>query len=249
MAVTTVLAFSVMRRRWRWNPFLAALVSGVFLVVDLAFLGANVIKIPAGGWVALVVGVAGYLAMSSWKRGREILAQRLKQRSASLEDMRRSLQDEITPAVVAGCAVYLSATAGTVPATFQFNLKHNKVIHEKVLFVTLVTEDIPRVAEADRVDVEPLFEHFYRVTGHFGFMESPSVPVVLAACPRHGLEVSLRETTFFMGRETLLTSPNPVMAAWRGKLFAFMSRNAAAAAKTFGVPPDQIVEIGVQIEL
>ncbi|MBP7867705.1 MAG: potassium transporter Kup [Acidobacteria bacterium] len=249
MAVTTVLAFSVMRRRWRWNPVLAALVSGVFLVVDLAFLGANVIKIPAGGWVALFVGVAGYLAMSSWKRGREILAQRLKQRSASLEDMRRSLQDEITPAVVNGSAVYLSATAGTVPATFQFNLKHNKVIHEKVLFVTLVTEDIPRVAEADRVDVEPLFEHFYRVTGHFGFMESPSVPVVLAACPRHGLEVSLRETTFFMGRETLLTSPNPVMAAWRGKLFAFMSRNAAAAAKTFGVPPDQIVEIGVQIEL
>lgn len=249
MAVTTVLAFTVMRRRWRWNPVLAGLVAGLFLVVDLAFLGANLIKIPAGGWVALFVGIVGYLAMSSWKRGREILAQRLAQRSVTLEDMRQSLRDESAPAVVGGCAVYLSATAGTVPATFQFNLRHNKVIHEKVLFVTLVTEDIPRVAEEDRVDVEPIFENFYRVTGHFGFMESPSVPVVLAACPRKGLEVGLRETTFFMGRETLLISSRPVLSPWRSKLFAFMSRNAAGAAKTFGVPSDQIVEIGVQIEL
>jgi KUP system potassium uptake protein len=248
MAITSVLMYRVMRRLWGWRRVTAAPFVAVFLSMDLAFLGANLLKIPHGGWFPLAIGLAGYLLLTTWQRGRQVLQQRLSEIAVPIELLLGDVAAE-PPTRVAGTAIYLTAQPEGVPYTLLHNLRHNHVLHERIIFLTLRSHEYPRVNEADRVAVEPMAEGFYRVTGHYGFMEEPDVLDVLQRCRENGLEVSVEATSFFVGRETLLATDRPGMPIWREKLFSVMSRNTPRITTSFNVPAEQVIEIGAQIEL
>ncbi|MBI4541485.1 MAG: potassium transporter Kup [Gemmatimonadetes bacterium] len=248
MIITVALAERVMRDIWRWSWPVVAAIAGSLLIVHLAFLGATAIKIPQGGWFPLVVGAAGYVLLSTWRRGREVLGERLSEVAVPLPLLLGDIAAE-PPARVAGTAVYLTAQAGNVPCTLMHNLRHNKVLHERLIFLTLVTEEIPRVPRQERVALEDLGENIFRITGRYGFMEEPDVLEVLDLARATGFDLTLEATTFVVGRETLLATKRPGMPIWREKLFAVMSRNTPRITTSFNVPAEQVIEIGAQIEL
>jgi len=249
MVVTSVLFFVVARERWRWPSPLAFLAVGSFLVVDLAFWGANLLKIPRGGWFAVLVGVVVFTLLTTWKRGRQILAQRIRERTLPRELFLASVEAS-PPLRVPGTAVYMYSDPQGTPPALLHNLKHNKVLHERVVFLTVETEEVPFVRPEERATVEYLAGGIYYVALHYGFMEDVDVPKALAAIRRDDLEFRPMETTYFLGRETLIASRRRRgMAVWREKLFALMSRNARNAASFFRLPPNRVVELGAQIEL
>ena len=227
---------------------MALAVSGALGVVDLLFLAANGLKILHGGWIPLLVGVAGYLVMSTWRRGRELLAERIREQSGTLEALRAEMADH-PPARVAGTAVFLSGHPEGIPVTLLQNLRHNRVIHEQNIFLTLVTEHRPRVERDQRLEITHLSERFHRVVAHYGYQEDPSIFHVLARCTEAGLPVEVEEATFFLGRETLFATERPGMPLWRDRLFALIARNALPARRQFHIPPDRVIELGSQIEL
>jgi KUP system potassium uptake protein len=220
---------------------------GAFLVIDLAFLGANTLKIPHGGWVPLAAAAAIYVLMVTWKTGRLILASRLRAGALPLERFLQGVGER--PLRVPGVAVFMTQDAEGTPVTLLHNLKHNKVLHETVVLLTIVTEEVPHIRSADRLRVEELGKGFYRIIGRFGFMEDPHVPDLLARATQFGLEFKPLETTYFLGRETLIPSKKPGMALWREHIFSFMSRNAHRATAYFRIPPNRVVELGAQVEL
>jgi KUP system potassium uptake protein len=248
MTLTTVLLYMVARELWRWNRWLALVLAATLLAVDVSFLAANLIKVEHGGWFPLLMAAALFTLMSTWKRGRQILAGRLRtgelQAEALLEDIGTN-----PPLRVPGTAVFMAGRALGVPTALLHNLKHNKVIHQQVILLTVLTVDEPRVPREQRIDVEPLGQGFYRIIARYGFMEDPDVPQTLALAKSRGVDFDLMMTTFFLGRETLLATAQPGMAIWREKLFAFMARNAQRATAFFRIPPNQVIEIGVQVEL
>jgi KUP system potassium uptake protein len=248
MVITTLLFYVVARELWGWSRWTAALLTVGFLVVDLAFFGANIIKIGHGGWFPLAIAAGVFTLLSTWKRGREILAQRLRVGALPVE---RFLEDLAThpPTRVAGTAVFMTGNPDVVPVALLHNLKHNKVVHERVVLLAVTTQDVPRVPRKERVESESLGDGFYRITIHYGFMEDPNVPSVLSLIKADGLEFTSMETTYFLGRERLLVTEKPGMAMWRERLFAFMARNAQGATAFFRIPPNRVVELGVQIEL
>ncbi len=248
MVITTLLACVVAFRRWGWSLSLALLVTAVFVVIDLAFLGANVVKIPDGGWVPLVVAGAVMLLMSTWKKGRKILGSRIDDRSIPMDELPEFLEEEALTRV-RGTAVYLTAQARSVPLSLVENVRHNHSLHERVIFLSLVVTESVRVSVRDRVKVEEIGGGFVRVIGYYGFMEQPDVPHLLELAIVEGIDLDLDETTFVVGRETVLSSDHPGMSRWREALFAFMSRNSTKAAAFFGVPSERVLEIGAQIEL
>ena len=248
MVITTMMFFVMSRDVWGWSFPRAALVSGVFLIIDLAFLGANALKIPHGGWFPLVLSAAIYLLLTTWKQGREILARRMLEKSVPLKMLLADLAAE-PPVRVPGTAVFMYGSADGTPPPFVHNLAHNKVVHEKVVFLTVITRDVPHVAPADRIEVRRLGKGFNRVTAHYGFMEDPQIEEILEGCKPKGLDIPIAGTTFFLGRETLLASDRPGMAIWREHLFSFMSRNALRATAYFQLPPEQVFEVGAQVEL
>jgi KUP system potassium uptake protein len=248
MVVTSVLLFFVMRTRWRWGRARAALITCAFLVVDLAFLGANSLKIREGGWFPLLVGVAGYVVMSTWRRGRELLRQRLRESAIPVDELLRSMSAK-PPAKVSGTAVFLTGNPDGAPPTLLHNVRHNKVLHERIVFLTMVTDESPHVSDEERVEVLKLCAPFYRVVAHYGFMEEPNVPALLRLCGSHGLPINPELVTYFLGRETLLATDRPGMPIWRERLFALISRNAVGPAVAFQIPVAQVVELGAQIEL
>jgi KUP system potassium uptake protein len=248
MFITTVLIFVVMRRRWNWNLGVATFLSVVFLIVDFSFLGANSLKIFDGGWFPLFLALIMFVLMTTWKRGRRLLSARLIARATPLENFMR----EIVPTVVAripGSAIFMTATAKGTPAALIQNSQHNQVIHQIVVVMTIGTEDIPHVLEKDRLSVETLGDGFFRVVAHYGFMEAPNVPALLIQCKSFGLNLDLKTTTFFLGRETLIATDRTDMAIWREKLFAFMAQNAQRATDYFQIPSDRAIEIGTVVEL
>jgi len=216
--------------------------------VDAAFFGANVVKIAHGAWFPLVIGLAVFTLLMTWKQGRERLAQRFRARGVSFERLRERIGEE-KPRRVPGRAVFMTGNRGLVPPAFLHNLKHNKVRHEEVVFLTVVTEEIPYVPAGERVELEELGGGFHRITARYGFMQDPSVPHILAAAKGKGLELTVAETSFFLGRERFLAARKGGLPRWRERLFAFMSRNATGATSFFRIPPDQVVEIGEQIPL
>jgi KUP system potassium uptake protein len=248
MVITTLLAYLVARRSWGVRRAVAASLAGFFLVIELGFFGANVIKIPHGGWFPLVVGAVVYLVLSTWKKGRGLLATRMRER---LYPFDRFLQDITAspPARVPGTAVFMTSNLVGTPPTLLHNLEHNHVLHERVLLLTVVTSDVPYVPDGERLAVEPLGQGFFRITLRYGFMEEPDVPAALAAAADLGLAIDLSETTFFLGLETLLSTEREGMGRWRTRLFAIMSRNALRATSFFRIPPERVVELGMQIEL
>ncbi|MBZ4419676.1 potassium transporter Kup [Myxococcus sp. RHSTA-1-4] len=248
MAITTLLAYVVARERWGVGRALALPVAGVFLLVDLSFFGANAVKIADGGWFPLLLAIAIFTLMTTWKRGREILAGKLRAASIPLKELVESFGGH-PPVRVPGTAVFMTGNAEGTPPALLHNLKHNKVLHEQVVLLTIISEEVPHVPGEERVEVEPLEQGFVRVVARYGFMENPSIPDVLKRCREKGLQFQLMGTSFFLGRETLIPTKRPGMAVWREALFAWMSRNARSATAYFRIPPNRVVELGSQVEL
>jgi KUP system potassium uptake protein len=248
MVITTILFSIVARERFGWKLHHALLFLAIFLVIDTAFFGANAMKLWQGGWVPLALAAFIYTLLSTWKHGRAILMERQRQRSLPLElflaDVAKHQQDR-----VAGTAIFMTGTAEGVPPALLHNMKHNKVIHEQVILLTVVTRDIPHVAKAERLDVKQLSAGFYRVVAFYGFMEDPHIPDIMTLVRGQGIMMPPMETTFFLGHDTLITTHDRGMALWRKKLFQVMARNARSATAFFGIPYNQVVELGAQIEL
>ena len=248
MLMTTLMFYVMSREVWGWSFLRAAGVAGLFLWLDVLFLIANALKIRNGGWVPLVIAAAIYILMSTWKRGREILAKRMLEKTVPLKMLLADLAAE-PPIRVPGTAVFMYGTADGTPPALVHNLAHNKVLHEKVVFLTVVTEDVPHVAPAERVMIKRIGKGFLTVVARYGFMDDPDIEDVLASCRANTLDIRTEGTTFFLGRETLVASDRPGMAQWRESLFAFMSRNALRATAFFKIPANQVFEVGAQVEL
>ncbi len=247
MVITTGLLALVARRLWRWGVPLTAAVIGFFLVVDLAFLAANAVKIPQGGWFPLVVGVVVFTLMSTWRRGRQIVLERTSEDNLPIDQFLARL-DPVKLPRVQGTAVYLAARRATAPYSLTDNLKHNKVLHERVVLLTVITERVPFVEGAQRMTVQPLDKGFTEITLNFGFAEAPDVPAALEA-HRAEFPIDIAETSFFLGRETPVPTISPELPRWRERLYAFMTRNAVSASSYFQIPPKRVVELGTQVEL
>ena len=247
MVITTSLLAVVARRLWRWNMPATLAVIGLFLAVDIAFFAANAVKIPQGGWFPLLVGAMVFTLMATWRRGRQIVLERTSEGNPPLQQFIAQLDPGKLPRV-RGTAVYLAAHRETAPSALLDNLKHNKVLHDRIVLLTVVTERVPYVAEANRMTREPLGKGFTEMTLRFGFAEAPAVPAALEA-HRAEFPIDIAETSFFLGRETPVPTTRPDLSVWREKLYAFMTRNAVSASDYFQIPPKRVVELGTQVEL
>ena len=248
MLIDSILIYFVMRRLWGWSRFVAAGISIPLALIDAAFLASNTLKIPDGGWFPLLVGAVVFTLLTTWKRGRKVLFDRLSEDALPLKDFLQSI--ELAPPVrVEGTAVFLTSTPERVPHALLHNLKHNKVLHERVVFMTIVTRDIPFVAPEERIEISTLGSDFYRVFAYYGFKEEPDVPEVMEEASRKGFIFEMMETSFFVSRETLIPSVRPGMVMWRERLFSSMSKNAVKASDFFHVPANRVVELGTQVEL
>ena len=248
MTITTVLFCSVARDRWHWPRWRVALVGAVFLAVDLAFLGANLAKIASGGWLPLLIAVAVYLLMTTWKRGREAVSAALRETSLPLDLFLADIARR-RPARVPGTAVFMSSDPAGVPVVLLHHLKHNKVLHETVVIMSIEGEEFPQVPPQDRATLQSLGDGFHRLIGRYGFMETPDVPALLASLAPLGLRATPAETSFYLGRETLLPDGQSKMARWRKLLFIVMARNAQSATAFFNLPPNRVLELGARIQL
>jgi KUP system potassium uptake protein len=263
MTITTILFAVVARTRWGWSIWKTGAITLLFLVVDLAFVAANFLKIPHGGWFPLVVAGLVYILMSTWKKGRARLADLVRENTLPMELLLDDLGRR-QPHRVRGTAVFLTSDPTGAPPVLLHHLKHNQVLHEQVMLLSIVTEEIPQVDDVDRVDCRELGEGFYQVIGHYGFMETPDVPSILRALGRESgngkpIPMALANTTFYLGRETLIATDGrrregaalpgaSRMARWRKKMFIVMMRNAQSATAFFGLPPNRVVELGAQIQ-
>jgi len=247
MATTTVLAFVVAQRIWRWNLPACVALFGFFLLVDVGFFCANVVKIVEGGWFPLAFGLGVFVLMSTWKRGRELLQRRISADSIPLPDFVRSAA--LGCANVPGTAIFMTANLDVVPHALLHSLKHYKSLHERVVLLTAVTLDVPHVPPSQRVAVDAINPQFFKVRMFFGFMDDPDLPEVLEWCAEQGLRLDPMDTSFFLGRETLVPTVGADMALWREKLFVAMYRNAGSIASYFNLPPNRVVELGSQVAL
>jgi KUP system potassium uptake protein len=248
MVITTILFYVLIRQRWQWSRPVALAVTGLFLIIDLSFFGANITKIAYGGWFPLAVAGLVFLIMSTWQRGRQMVASRLRHRLIPLELFLADLLSD-PPMRVPGTAVFMSGNPIGTPPALRHNFVHNKVLHATVVIVSVETAEIPHVPAADRYSVEEIGEGFWRVMIRYGFMEEPNIPRALVAVRHPQLSFKADEISYFLGRETLLPTRKPGMARWREHLFVWLSRNAQTATDFFNLPPDRVVEVGVQVEL
>lgn len=238
-----------MRERWHWNILTAVAVTVGFLIIDLAFFSSNLLKITDGGWFPLAIAVFIFTLMITWQQGRQLLIQRIHKETESFQDfLQRIVTDP--PVRVSGTAVFLTIHQHDTPPALLYQLIHNKALHEQVVLVTVITEEVPRVPAAERLEVMELSSGFHRIIVHYGFMQSPNVPVALRACETLGLKIDLDTTTYYLSRASLIpTDERPGMALWRDRLFAFMSRNSAWPTAFYHLPPEHVIELGIQVEL
>ena len=248
MVFTTILFAVVARTRWAWSKWIVALMGLGLLIIDLSFWGANLPKIPTGGWFPLVIAGIMFVTMTTWKRGREILGKRLNEKIIP-EDRFLEIVEEKEPIRIPGTAVFMDSNPKGTPQALLHNLEHNKVLHERVVLLTLITSHKPYVSDEERFDIREIGENTFRINANIGFAEDADVPKLLGECKIGGDTFDIEEMTFFLGRETMLATKKPGMALWREKLFARMSRNAQRAASYFNIPSERVVEIGTQIEL
>jgi KUP system potassium uptake protein len=246
MVITTILLFIAMRRLWKWNVFLAVLVCAAFLVADLAFFGANVVKIADGGWFPLAVGFGILIVMTTWRTGRRLLAERIRERRTSFDELMKK-RAEVTR--VPGTGVFLERDPSGFPATLRRIQQHLNVMFDRVVILSIRTERVPRVPADERLTVEALGDNMYRVIARYGFNEMPHVPKLLRRCAEKGLHVDPSDVTYVMSRETLLATRRHGMAMWRERLFAFLARNSSLASDTFRIPARRVLQVGAEIEL
>jgi KUP system potassium uptake protein len=248
MAITSLLFYAAARERWGWSKWKAGPLLALFLIVDLAFLGANLTKISAGGWVPLAVAAAVFAIMTTWRRGRLILGERLAATTLPLKLFLADVE-RTGPYRVPGTAVFMTSTRRGTPGVLLHHFKHNKVLHEKVVILTIVTDDVPSVEKRHRIHFREFGPSFWAVTAHYGFMQTPRISEILRLCRQLGLDVREEQCSFYLGRETLVPGRVRAMAGWRRRLFAFLSRNARPPTDFFGLPPNRVLELGMQIEL
>ena len=247
MLLTTLLMFIVCLKVWKWNAVVAFLVCGVFALGDLAFLSANCLKFVEGGWFPVLIGILLFTLMTTWAKGRKILASRLEEKSVPWDEFKLQLEKMDLRRVV-GTSVFLSRSSSSTPVPLIHNVRHNQVLHENILLLTIQTEGVPFVKEEDRLRIINLENGFYRVIASMGFQEEPDISKIIKICREKGLPIDER-ITYFLGREILIPSSRPGMAIWREKLFALTSRNAQRATTFYKVPSEQVFEVGIQIEL
>lgn len=249
MLITTVLFYVVARRRWHWPAAAALPIAAFFITIDLAFFGANMLKIAHGGWFPLLVSAAILFLMLTWRKGRRVLRSRLGEICIPLDAFLSELKSQNIRRVP-GTAVYMSGNRYGTPLALLHNLKHNKVLHEKVVLLTVRTEEVPYLTNPrDRVALENLHEGFWRAQIHFGFMEKPNVPAALDRVKQAGLRFDPMRTTYFIGRETILATRKRGLSSWRGSFFAWMTRNAGDVTSYFCLPPNGVVELGARVEV
>ena len=248
--VTTILAMVVARLIWKWKMWMVVLVIGSMLVVDAFFLASNAMKFMSGGWVPLLIGSAIFAMLMTWKRGRALMFRRLTEQGIPLKPFLEGLEAH-PPTKVPGTAIFMSSALDTVPHALLHNLKHNKILHEQTVFLTIIVHDVPRVPREDRVQFERLLNGFYKLEAWYGFTEQPDIDQILSACRvRYGMAFDVMDTSFFLSRETVIpTAEMKGMALWRDHLFAWMSRNATRATDFFNIPPNRVVELGTHIEI
>ena len=248
MVITAVLLHVVATERWRWPRPVVFAVSAAFLAIDLAFFGANALKIAHGGWLPLVIGAVLFTLMTTWKTGRQIVAERLTARAVPLETFMAGVEER-PPARVPGTAVFMTAQPRGTPPALAHNVRYNKVLHAHVVTLMVTTQPVPHVPADRQVTVRGLGHGVFDVVVRYGFMEDPNVPEALALARTGGVELDEDDVTYFLGRETLIVTSAPGMATWRERLFVVMARNAVRATAFFRLPPERVVELGVQVEL
>jgi KUP system potassium uptake protein len=247
MAIDTCLLAVVLIHLWRWNVYLASALITAFGLVDLAYFGANLTKVPDGGWFPLLVGFIAFTLLTTWARGRALMIDRMREASMPVKVFVQSAVSSATR--VGGTAVFMTSSAEGVPHALLHNLKHNKVLHERIILLTVRIADVPYVNEERRMTFDDLGQGFYRMVINYGFMEDPDVPAVLSQTTKCGAQFKMMDTSFFLARQTLLSSSRPGMAIWREKLFAWMLRNAESAMEFFKLPTNRVVELGSQVEI
>jgi KUP system potassium uptake protein len=253
MAITTILFYVLARSHWQWSIWRAGALTAFFLIIDLAFFGANLLKILQGGWVPLAIGLGIFVLMTTWQRGRLIVRSLLVDASIPLDALLKDLGDDnpdkrFKPARVPGTAVFLTSESKDAPLVLLHHLKHNKVLHENVILLSILVAQVPDVPITERVEVTSFPHNFSRVKAKYGFMQTPNVPEVLALAAERGIIAKPAETTYYLGRENLIPSGSKPIARWRKHLFIFMQRNARPATEFFGIPPNRVVELGAQME-
>jgi len=248
MAVTTLMAVIVMRQLWKWHwaQVLAFMIP--FLILDIAFLTANSLRFFTGGWLPVLIGAGLFTIMATWVRGSQILFDKARKESVLLTDLVEMLQSR-PPHRVAGTAIFLTSDTEAAPVALMHNLKHNKVLHEKNIILSVKTLNVPRVRETERVVIEQLDEDFKKVSIQYGFMESPNLPKALGLCRKQGLKFDIMATSFFLGRRSVVPAANSGMPLWQDKLFIFLMRNAANPTDFFHIPPGRVVEMGTQVSV
>jgi len=248
MVVDSLLLFFVVWKLWRWPVWGAAMFVSVFLVIELAFFTSNLMKLFDGGYVPVLIGATMIAIMWTWNKGTRLLEEKTHKDSIPTRDLIRMLEKS-KPTRVTGTAIFLTSNPEMAPAALMHNLKHNKVLHERIILVSVRTEEVPRVSPSARCETEKLSEDFTRITLHFGFMESPRVPVALASLRKSGLKFDIMTTSFFLGRRTLKMSPNSGMPKWQDRLYISLSKQSANATDFFAIPSDRVVELGAQVTI
>jgi KUP system potassium uptake protein len=248
MLMTTILTFFVIRYKWQYPLLLSFAATGFFFLIDIALFSSTTLKIPTGGWFPLVLGAMMVMIMLTWRTGRELVTENMKKHAIPLEEFFQSLFIS-PPSRVPGTAVFFRAEGDGVPQAMLHNLRHNKVLHQRTIFLTVFDGDIPFIAPAHRVRVKALGEECYQVNVYYGFKEERDIPLALELCTGAGLKFELMDTSFFIGRQNVIPTVSPGMALWREQLFATMSRIARDTADYFRVPSDQVIELGAQVEI
>ena len=249
MAIDAILAFFVARTRWHWSAPLAVAVFGLLLTVDLAFFGANALKIPSGGWFPLVLAALVFMLMRTWRQGRKVLIDRLVNNSPTCESFAAQIAER-PPHRVPGIAVFLTGRAEVVPRALLHNLKHNHVLHDCIVIATVIPEEVPHIPDDERVTVEHLPGNFHRASIRFGFMDDPDVPAALARVRLVGDDAdTTMRTSYFLSREVLVASPRPDLGPWSEQIFIALANMATSAVAFFRLPPDRVLEVGTQVEI
>jgi KUP system potassium uptake protein len=248
MIITVWLLYVIMTERWKWPPVAAVAVVLLFLCIDVAFFGANALKLSQGGWVTLAVAIGIFTLMTTWRTGRRLVAERLTARAIPLEQFMATVET-MQPTRVPGTAVFMTAQPTGTPPALAHNLRYNKVLHEHVVVLTVSTAQMPHVSRGDRISIEPLGHDLFNLRIQYGFMDDPDVPEALNQARAMGLPIDVEDVTYFLGRETIIVTRRRGMAIWREKLFVLMARNAVRATAFFRLPPERVVELGVQVEM
>lgn len=248
MLITTILIYVVARERWHWGRIKSLFVFGIFILIDFAFFSANIIKIHHGGWFPLVIASVILTLMLTWRTGRQILARRIRAQTFPLDRFREEIQNN-PPLRVLGTAIFMTGNMDGTPAALIHNLKHNKILHQTVVILSIKLEEVAYLSDEGRVKIEKLENNFYKVVIRYGFMETPNVPAIINQKEKYDISFDTNNITYFLGRETILATEAEGMAIWREKMFAFMTRNAERATTYYCIPADQVIEIGLQIEI